>query len=141
MEKVRINKLPNVACSAAGPGSDFFRKYRAHRDKEIDRIEDMAEHERIENETDKARLAARASQERLESKTTKNRENRHKRKQQRRGVSIPAEVREKIIADEVQDRIDHTRTDEEPPRKVVVVEAPKSSSNHPGIRIITSDDF
>ena len=144
-EKVRINRLQSIASSAAGPGSDFFRHYRAHRDKELDRVKEMEAIESIAREEEMHATKVRLAKERIEAKTVKNREKRHKRKEHRLGVAIPAEIKEMIVSEEIEssraaqiEKEDPQRDEaKEPVAKVMRV----GNTSHPGIRILVEDDL
>jgi Protein of unknown function (DUF1168) len=145
-EKVRINKLQRVSSSAAGPGSDFFRHYRVHRDKEIDRLKVIEEREKDAKVREDEKSEVRMAQGRLEAKTAKNREKRHKRKEARRGLALPLDIREKIIQAENEERdlkLAEVHAIEPPANRRRFEESRETSDQleprHPGIRVILED--
>ena len=140
-EKVKINRLQSIASSAAGPGSDFFRHYRTHRDKELDRLKVMEEEDKLLQQEELHARQIQLSRDRLESKTAKNREKRLKRKDVRKGVAIPADVKAKIVEDEIDSFPTRASSTEDIKDERIAKVQRIENRAHPGIRVTVEDEL
>lgn len=102
-KRVVIEKIENMHGSAAGAGSGEFHMYLGARKREKDRIEEMEQQKKIEEE--KNSFAQKVERNRLEAemRTQKNREKRFKMKERarkRQKLGHQGEVRGEDAADE-----------------------------------------